>query len=132
MNNELHKPEPQLLILTPLRENLPFNQVSIQEAFNIWAQPENWNLGLKILSINFDLAQVMFTWCFDGINFYSSFILVYTAKGQYYNDDIDQMVIQKQVEDAFNDDEINGDGYWDYTFNGASLVITLKHTYLNG
>lgn len=124
----LHKPEPQLQIITPITENTPFTEQSIKNAFQTWANPENWNLGLKILAINFDLNQVLFTWAFDKA-FHSTFILIYTCKGQFYNTDIDQQVIQRELEEAFNDSEIVGDGEWDYTFNGISLVVTIHHSY---
>lgn len=124
----LHKPEPQLQIITPIQENAPFTDQSIKDAFQTWANPQNWNPGLKLLAINFDLNQVLFTWAFDTA-FNSSFILVYTCKGQFYNDGLDQTIIQYLLKDAFNDSEISGDANWDYTFNGISLVITLRHTY---
>lgn len=37
----LHKPEPQLQIITPITENAPFMEESIKNAFQIWANPEN-------------------------------------------------------------------------------------------
>lgn len=124
----LHKPEPQLQIITPITENTPFTEQSIKNAFQTWANPENWNFGLKILAINFDLNQVLFTWAFDKA-FHSTFILIYTCKGQFYNDEIDQSIIQQLIEESYDEPEINGDGDVDYTFNGITLVITIKHQY---
>ena len=126
--NQNQKQKPLLEVLTPINKNLPFDQISLEGAFNIWAQPENWNLGLKILSINFDLARVLFTWAFD-IQFFSTFILVYTCKGQIPSSALNQKDIQEIIEEAFNDEEINGGGDWDYTFNGVTLVVTIKHIY---
>ena len=127
--NQNQNQKPLLEVLTPIKDkNLPFDQISIEEAFNIWAQPENWNLGFKLLSINFDLNKVLFTWAFDT-QFYSTFILVYTCKGQFFNSDLNQRDIQELLEMAFNDEEINGGGDWDYTFNGVTLVVTIKHIY---
>ena len=121
-----HKPE--LQIITPITENTPFTEQSIKNAFQIWANPENWNIGLKILAINFDLNRVLFTWAFDEA-FHSTFILIYTCKGQFYNTDIDQSIIQQLIEESYDEPEINGDGDVDYTFNGITLVITIKHQY---
>jgi hypothetical protein len=127
--NQNQNQKPLLEVLTPIKDkNLPFDQISIEEAFNIWAQPKNWNLGLKLLSINFNLNKVLFTWAFDT-QFYSTFILVYTCKGQFLNSDLNQRDILDLLEMAFNDEEINGDGDWDYTFNGVTLVVTIKHIY---
>lgn len=127
--NQNQNQKPLLEVLTPINnKNLPFDSISIEGAFNIWAQPENWNLGLKLLSINFELNKVLFTWAFDT-QFYSTFILVYTCKGQFLNSDLDQSDILRLLESAFNDEEINGDGDWDYTFNGVTLVVTIKHIY---
>lgn len=127
--NQNQNQKPLLEVLTPIKDkNLPFDQISIEEAFNIWAQPENWNLGLKLLSINFDLNKVLFTWAFDT-QFFSTFILVYTCKGQFFNSDLNQRDIRDLVEMAFNDEEIDGGGDWDYTFNGVTLVVTIKHIY---
>lgn len=126
--NQNQNQKPLLEVLTPIKKNLPFDSISIEEAFNIWAQPENWNLGLKLLSINFDLNKVLFTWAFDT-QFFSTFILVYTCKGQFFNSDLDQEYIQDLVDMAFDDEEINGGGDWDYTFNGVTLVVTIKHIY---
>lgn len=127
--NQNQKQKPLLEVLTPINKNLPFDQISLEGAFNIWARPENWNFGLKILSINFDLARVLFTWAFDT-KFFSTFILVYTCKDQFFNNsDLNQEYIQDLVEMAFNDEEINGGGDWDYTFNGVTLVVTIKHIY---
>lgn len=127
--NQNQNQKPLLEALTPINnKNLPFDSISIEGAFNIWAQPENWNLGLKLLSINFELNKVLFTWAFDT-QFYSTFILVYTCKGQFLNSDLDQSDILRLLESAFNDEEINGDGDWDYTFNGVTLVVTIKHIY---
>lgn len=127
--NQNQNQKPLLEVLTPIKDkNLPFDQISIEEAFNIWAQPENWNLGLKLLSINFELNKVLFTWAFDT-QFYSTFILVYTCKWQFLDSDLDQSDILRLLEEAFNDEEINGGGDWDYTFNGVTLVVTIKHIY---
>lgn len=125
----LHKPEPQLQIITPIMENTPFTEQSIKNAFQIWANPENWNLGLKILAINFDLNQVLFTWAFDAGKFSSSFILVFTCKDNFYNEDIDQAIIQHLMEESFLEPDINGDGEVDWVFNTTTLVITIKHWY---
>lgn len=125
----IHKPQPQLNILTPLPDIAPFTEQSINKAFNFWVNPQNWVLGQKLLAINFDLIQVLFTWAFDE-SFKSSFILVYTCKGQFFNDGIDQSAIQQLMEESFlSDDELSGDGEVDYTFNGITLVITIKHQY---
>ena len=124
----IHKPEPKLQIITPITENTPFTEQSIKNAFQTWANPENWNIGLKILAINFDLNRVLFTWAFDEA-FHSTFILIYTCKGQFYNDEIDQSIIQQLIEESYDEPEINGDGDVDYTFNGITLVITIKHQY---
>lgn len=124
----LHKPEPQLQIITPILENAPFTEQSIKDAFQVWANSENRNIGLDILAVNFDLNQVLFTWAFEQ-QFNSSFILIYTCKGQFYNTDINHTIIQRELEEAFNDTEIVGDGEWDYTFNGISLVVTIHHSY---
>ena len=127
--NQNQNQKPLLEVLTPINnKNLPFDSISIEGAFNIWAQPENWNLGLKLLSINFDLNKVLFTWAFDT-KFFSTFILVYTCKGQFFNSDLNQRDIQELIEMALNDEEINGGGDWDYTFNGVTLVVTIKHIY---
>lgn len=127
--NQNQNQKPLLEVLTPIKDkNLPFDQISIEEAFNIWAQPENWNLGLKLLSINFELNKVLFTWAFDT-QFYSTFILVYTCKEQFFNSDLNQEYIRDLLEMDFNDEEINGGGDWDYTFNGVTLVVTIKHIY---
>ena len=127
--NQNQNQKPLLEVLTPINnKNLPFDSISLEGAFNIWAQPENWNLGLKLLSINFDLNKVLFTWAFDT-QFYSTFILVYTCKGQLLNSDLNQRDILDLLEMAFNDEEINGGGDWDYTFNGVTLVVTIKHIY---
>lgn len=123
----LHKPE--LQIITPITENTPFTEQSIKNAFQTWANPENWNLGLKILAINFDLNQVLFTWAFDAGKFSSSFILVFTCKGNFYNEDIDQAIIQHLMEESFLEPDINGDGEVDWVFNTTTLVITIKHWY---
>lgn len=125
----LHKPEPQLQIITPITENTPFTEQSIKNAFQTWANPENWNLGLKILAINFDLNQVLFTWAFDAGKFSSSFILVFTCKDNFYNEDIDQAIIQQLMEESFLEPDINGDGEVDWVFNTTTLVITIKHWY---
>lgn len=125
----LHKPEPQLQIITPITENTPFTEQSIKNAFQTWANPENWNLGLKILAINFDLNQVLFTWAFDAGKFSSSFILVFTCKDNFYNEDIDQAIIQHLMEESFLEPDINGDGEVDWVFNTTTLVITIKHWY---
>lgn len=125
----IHKPQPQLNILTPLPDIAPFTEQSINKAFNFWVNPQNWVLGQKLLAINFDLNQVLFTWAFDE-SFKSSFILVYTCKGQFFNNDLDQDAIQHLMEESFlSDDELSGDGEVDYTFNGITLVITIKHQY---
>lgn len=125
----LHKPEPQLQIITPIGENAPFTEQSVKDAFQVWSNPANWNIGLKILAVNFDLNQVLFTWAFDE-NFHSTFILIYTCKSQFYNTDINQSVIQKLMEESFlSDDELSGGGEIDYTFNGITLIITIKHEY---
>ena len=126
--NQNQNQKPLLEVLTPIKKNLPFDSISLEGAFNIWAQPENWNFGLKLLSINFDLNKVLFTWAFDT-QFFSTFILVYTCKGQFFNSDLNQEYIQDLVDMAFNDEEINGGGDWDYTFNGVTLVVTIKHIY---
>lgn len=127
--NQNQNQKPLLEVLTPINnKNLPFDSISLEGAFNIWAQPENWNLGLKLLSINFDLNKVLFTWAFDT-QFFSTFILVYTCKGQFFNSDLNQEYIRDLVEMAFDDEEINGGGDWDYTFNGVTLVVTIKHIY---
>lgn len=126
--NQNQNQKPLLEVLTPIKKNLPFDSISLEGAFNIWAQPENWNFGLKLLSINFDFNKVLFTWAFDT-QFFSTFILVYTCKGQFFNSDLNQEYIQDLVDMAFNDEEINGGGDWDYTFNGVTLVVTIKHIY---
>lgn len=123
----LHKPE--LQIITPITENTPFTEQSIKNAFQTWANPENWNLGLKILAINFDLNRVLFTWAFDAGKFSSSFILVFTCKDNFYNEDIDQAIIQQLMEESFLEPDINGDGEVDWVFNTTTLVITIKHWY---
>lgn len=126
--NQNQNQKPLLEVLTPIKENLPFDSISLRGAFNIWTRPENWNLGLKLLSINFDINKVLFTWAFDT-QLFSTFILVYTCKGQFFNSDLNQEYIQDLVDMAFNDEEINGGGDWDYTFNGVTLVVTIKHIY---
>lgn len=129
--NQNQNQKPLLEVLTPINNKnlpLPFDQISVEEAFNIWAQPENWNLGLKLLSIDFDLNKVLFTWAFDT-QLFSTFILVYTCKGRFFNSNLNQEYIQDLLERAFNDEEINGGGDWDYTFNGVTLVVTIKHIY---
>lgn len=124
----LHKPEPQLQIITPIQENAPFTKESIENAFNIWANPD-WTLGQKLIAINFDLNTVLFTWAFDTVH-KSSFTLVYTCKSQLFNDDLDQSVIQGLMEESFlSNDELSGGGEVDYTFNGVTLIITIKHEY---
>lgn len=129
MQHQPHKPNSSLRIVTPIPENAsPFSEQSLKDAFQIWSDPKNWNLGLRLLSINFDLNQVLFTWALDT-TFHSSFILIYTCKEQFYNDELDQTIIQHVLEDAFNDSEISGDADWDYTFNGISLIVTLRHSY---
>lgn len=130
--------KPLLEVLTPINKNLPFDSISLEGAFNIWTRPENWNFGLRLLSIHFELARVLFTWAFD-IQFFSTFILVYTCKGQFpsscsdpHRKNVQEIIeenIQKIIEEAFNDEEINGGGDWDYTFNGVTLVVTIKHIY---
>lgn len=124
----IHKPQPQLNILTPLPDIAPFTEQSINKAFNFWVNPQNWVLGQKLLAINFDLNQVLFTWAFDE-SFKSSFILVYTCKGQFFNDEIDPAIQHIMEESFLSDDELSGDGEVDYTFNGITLVITIKHQY---
>lgn len=125
----LHRPNPQLVILTPFKETAPFTKESIEEAFNLWADSRYWSLGQKLLAINFDLNTALFTWAFDTVH-KSSFTLVYTCKSQFYNDDIDQSVIQELMEESFlSDDELSGGGEVDYIFNGVTLIITIKHEY---
>ena len=75
----IHKPQPQLNILTPLPDIAPFTEQSINKAFNFWVNPQNWVLGQKLLALIFDLNQVLFTWAFDK-SFKSSFILFTPAK----------------------------------------------------
>lgn len=125
----VHKPHPQLIILTPFKETAPFTKGSIEDAFNVWADPQNWALGQKLLAINFDLNMILFTWAFDTTH-KSSFTLVYTCKEQFFNDVLDQSVIQKLMEESFlSDDELSGGGEVDYTFNGVTLIITIKQEY---
>lgn len=38
--NQNQKQKPLLEVLTPINKNLPFDQISLEGAFNIWAQPE--------------------------------------------------------------------------------------------
>lgn len=123
----IHKPEPKLQIITPIPENAPFTKESLEQAAEIFGNT-NLTIGQKLLAINFDLNQILFTWAFEG-TFTSSFILVFTCKGQFYNDEIDQSIIQQLIEESYDDPEINGDGDVDYTFNGITLVITIKHQY---
>lgn len=120
--------KPQLQIITPLVDNAPFNKESIEAAAAIFANT-NLTLGQKLLAINYNLNQILFTWAFDAGKFSSSFILVFTCKGNFYDEDIDQAIIQHLMEESFLEPDINGDGEVDWVFNTTTLVITIKHWY---
>lgn len=125
----VHKPHPQLIILTPFKETAPFTKGSIENAFNVWADPQNWTLAQKILATDFNLNTVLFTWAFNTTH-KSSFILIYTCRGQFFNDDNDDRIIHRLMKESFlSYDELSGGGEVDYTFNGVTLTITIKHEY---
>lgn len=126
---QTHRPEPKLQIITPIPENAPFSEQSVKEAFNIYVENPDDILEYNLLRINFDLNTALFTWAFDAGTFYSSLILVFTTKAQFLNEDVNESIMQWQLEAIFNEDEFTGDGEWDYTYNGASLIVTIKHKY---
>lgn len=126
---QTHQPEPQLHIITPIPENAPFSEQSVREAFEIYITNPDDILEYNLLRINFDFNTALFTWGFDAGTFYSSLILVFTTRAQFYNEDVNESIMQWELENIFNDDSFTGDGEWDYTYNGASLVVTIKHKY---
>lgn len=126
--HKLHYPKPQLLFITPIPENAPFSEQSVKDAFNIYVTNPDDILEYNLLKINWDLNMGLFTWNFDT-HFHSSLILVFTARGQFFNEDINESIMQWSLESIFNEAEFVGEGTWDYTYNGTSLVVTIKHEY---
>lgn len=124
---QIHKPEPNLEIITPIPSNAPFDNSSVYSAFNNFLKQDT--LGQKFLAINYDLNKVLFTWSFDE-TYHSSFILIFTGKSQFLNTDIGQGAILNLLEESYlTDPDLNEDGDIDYVFNGVTLIITIRHNY---